>query len=230
MKLGTLLLFSENESVLTTLFFFGNLLEVLVNDSNSKHNTSSRTNSTHEVSKDAQSTDANTTESSSSCNVAAQIANHRFLTEATFKHHVLIHQLASNVTGCGSRHINPDAGEERARTHNKEAIEEAVEGVTEDVGPGARRRNVVSQTTDRSRVTLHVILLPLAKEANEKVALELAVKHLREEVQVGDEGCLQNDRDVRSIEQLDWVRSLVATNTFGGNSQFDAETLEVNNN
>jgi len=89
-----------------------------------------------------------------------------------------------------------------------------VERVTEDVGPGARWRNVVSQATDRSRVALHVVFLPFAKEANENVSLELAVKDLREEVQIGDKGSLQNDGNVRSVEQLNRVRSLVATDTF----------------
>jgi len=78
-------------------------------------------------------------------------------------------------------------------------------------------------------MALHVVFLPFSEERDEDVALELAVKNLREEVQVGDEGRLQNDGDVAGVEQLNGVRSFVATNSAGGDSQFNAETLEVNN-
>jgi len=42
--------------------------------------------------------------------------------------------------------------------------------------------------------------LPLADEPNEEIASELAVEDLTEEVEVGDESRLQNDRDVGSVE------------------------------
>ena len=54
-------------------------------------------------------------------------------------------------------------------------------------------------------MTLHVVLLPLADEAHEEVASELAVQHLGEEVEVGNEGSLQDDRDVGGVEELDRV-------------------------
>lgn len=75
------------------------------------------------------------------------------------------------------------------------------------------RRDVVGQTSDRRRVTSHIILLPLAEEAHKVVALKASVQDLTEEVQVRDEGSLQNDRDVRSIEELDREGSLVASHT-----------------
>ena len=77
-------------------------------------------------------------------------------------------------------------------------------------------------------MALHVVFLPLAEERNEVVALESAVKHLWEEVQVGDEGSLQNDGDVASVEKLDGVSLLVATNATGSHSQFNTETLKLN--
>ena len=54
-------------------------------------------------------------------------------------------------------------------------------------------------------MALHVILLPLSNEANEEVSSELAMKDLREEVEVRYEGCLQDDRDIGGVEQLDRV-------------------------
>lgn len=40
------------------------------------------------------------------------------------------------------------------------------------------------------------MVLPLTKEVDDKVALELLVQDLREEVQVRHEGSLQDDGDV----------------------------------
>ena len=61
----------------------------------------------------------------------------------------------------------------------------------------------------------HVVFLPLSDEAHEEVALELAMKHLWEEVQVGDESSLEDDWDVGGVEKLDWERSGVASDTSG---------------
>ncbi len=85
-------------------------------------------------------------------------------------------------------------------------------------------------------MTSHIVLLPLANEGHEEVALELSVKYLTEEVKVRHKGSLQNDRDVRGVEQLDWVRSFVATNASAGKLKLNTETLmkklakEVGNN
>jgi hypothetical protein len=46
------------------------------------------------------------------------------------------------------------------------------------------------------RSASHVKFLPLADEANEEVASELAVEHLTEEVQVRNDSGLQNNWDV----------------------------------
>ena len=88
-----------------------------------------------------------------------------------------------------------------------------MEGISLNIEEILGRRDVISQSTNGSRVTCHVILLPLSKERHEEVTLELAVEHLTEEVEVGDESCLQNDWDVGSVEKFDRVLSLVATDT-----------------
>ena len=87
--------------------------------------------------------------------------------------------------------------------------------VTLEVEEITRWRNVVGKTADWCRMACHVVLLPFADEADEEVSSELAVKHLREEVKVGNEGSLENDWDVRCVEQLHWERSRVASNTSG---------------
>jgi hypothetical protein len=74
-------------------------------------------------------------------------------------------------------------------------------------------------------VASHVVVLPLAQEANEEVALELAVKNLGEEVQVGDDSGLEDDGDVRGIEQLDGVRVRLASLALALELKFNAEAL-----
>ena len=71
----------------------------------------------------------------------------------------------------------------------------------------------------------HVKLLPLAEEADKEVALELAMQHLGQEVQVGHEGGLQDDGDVRGVEQLDWEWLGDATHLSILESQLNTESL-----
>ena len=54
-------------------------------------------------------------------------------------------------------------------------------------------------------MTSHIIVLPFSKESNENVSSELSSQNLCEEVDVGNESSLEDDWDVGSIEQLDWV-------------------------
>ena len=75
-------------------------------------------------------------------------------------------------------------------------------------------------------MSLHVKFLPLSKETNEEVALEFAVEDLREEVQVGDEGSLEDDWDVRGVEQLDWVWVGLTSDSLVLELKFDTEALK----
>ena len=88
---------SENECVCTFFFFFGYLLEVLVNDGDCQQDTSTRANSPHEVCKDGKCTDAASTESCCSWNVPVQVLDHRVFS-LTINHQFLVHQLPSNVS------------------------------------------------------------------------------------------------------------------------------------
>jgi hypothetical protein len=51
------------------------------------------------------------------------------------------------------------------------------------------------------------------------------MKDLREEVEVGDEGCLENDGDVGGIEELDGVRLLVTLHLAAGYLNLNTEAL-----
>ena len=67
------------------------------------------------------------------------------------------------------------------------------------------RADVIGQSTDWSSVSSHIIVLPLPEERHNEVAYELSSQNLGEEVNVRHEGTLQDDWDVGSIEQLNWV-------------------------
>jgi hypothetical protein len=71
----------------------------------------------------------------------------------------------------------------------------------------------------------HVILLPLSKQVHKEVSFELLGKDLREEVEVGDEGSLENDGDVGGVEELNGIRLFVALHFPGAHSDLNAETL-----
>ena len=101
-----------------------------------------------------------------------------------------------------------------------------MEGVSLDVEEVSWRTDVVGKATNRSRVSSHVVLLPLSKEAHKEVTLELAVEHLGEEVEVGNEGSLENDGDVGGVEELDWEGLGEATDLSVLQSQFNTESLK----
>ena len=67
---------------------------------------------------------------------------------------------------------------------------------------------------------------PDAQEIDEEVAGELDGQHLRDDVEVGDEGGLEDDRDVGRVEQFDGVRGVLAAITGALDGQVDAETLK----
>lgn len=68
--------------------------------------------------------------------------------------------------------------------------------------------------------------MPLAEEANEEIALKLAMQHLRYEVQVAYEGRLQDDGYVTSIEELDGVGETLASHTLAVELKLNSEALE----
>ena len=67
--------------------------------------------------------------------------------------------------------------------------------------------------------------MPLAEEANEEIALKLAMQHLRYEVQVAYEGRLQDDGYVTSIEELDGVGETLASHTLAVELKLNSEAL-----
>lgn len=90
-----------------------------------------------------------------------------------------------------------------------------------------RRADVVSETTDWGLVTCHVIVLPLSKESYDEVASELLSQDLSEEVYVANECSLQNDWDVRGVEEVYWEWLSVTLGLTGSQLELNLEVLEI---
>lgn len=69
--------------------------------------------------------------------------------------------------------------------------------------------------------------LPNTKETNEQVVRETASQHLGHDEHVGSESGLQHDGHVGGVEELDGVRTALATEAVRLDGNFDAEALEV---
>jgi hypothetical protein len=59
-----------------------------------------------------------------------------------------------------------------------------VEWIFENINKISWRRDVIGKTTNRGRMSMHVILLPLSKERDDEVSFEFLVENLREEVEI----------------------------------------------
>ena len=71
----------------------------------------------------------------------------------------------------------------------------------------------------------HVIVLPLSEETNNEVASELSSQDLGEEIDVGNEGTLENDWNVGSVEEFDWVWLSETSHLSAAQAQLDSESL-----
>mmetsp|Transcript_72030 Transcript_72030/g.201041 ORF Transcript_72030/g.201041 Transcript_72030/m.201041 type:complete len:317 (-) Transcript_72030:255-1205(-) len=103
-----------------------------------------------------------------------------------------------------------------------------MEGILPDVGNVAGRGHVVRQASHGDRLAAVVLLLPLAEQVDQHVRLEAPVQQLREEVQIRHERRLQDDGDVRGVEQLDRIGPLLAADLLVLHTQVHTEALEVN--
>lgn len=66
---------------------------------------------------------------------------------------------------------------------------------------------------------------PSTKQINQEVATETCGEHLGDDVQVGDQGGLQDDGDVGGVEELDGVRVVLPTVASWLDGQINSESL-----
>lgn len=79
-------------------------------------------------------------------------------------------------------------------------------------------------------MTSHIIVLPFSEKWHDEVTSEFSSQDLGEEINVWNECCLQNDWDVGSVEQLDWIWLSESSHLSGTKAKLNTETLEVNDN
>lgn len=77
-------------------------------------------------------------------------------------------------------------------------------------------------------MSCHIIFLPFTEKTYKEVALEFLIKDLGEEIEIGNECSLEDDGNVRSIEQLDRIRLLVTLNSSAAHCNFYSESLFEN--
>lgn len=142
--------------------------------------------------------------------------------------HLLITELLGNIRGAGARDIDPSLGEQGASSQDEGQVEDGVEGIQQNLLQRARRRNVVSQSTNGDCLTSvgTLDLTPSTQEADEEVGGESLVQELRDEVQVGHEGRLQDDGDVAGVEQLDGVAATLTALFLVLHGDVDTEALQ----
>ena len=139
-------------------------------------------------------------------------------------HHLLLTQLLGHVLGAVAGHVDPGLAEEGEGAEHEGDVEDGVDWVRQHQAQRLRQRQVVAETANGVGAAAAGVI-PDAEQV--EVAGELDAEPLRDHVEVGDEGALQDDRDVAGVEQLDGVAAVLAAVTGRLDRQVDTEALEV---
>ena len=99
-----------------------------------------------------------------------------------------------------------------------------MDGIFEDVSKGLRWGQVVAESANGVGPAAAGIG-PHAQQVDKEVSSELDGHHLRDDVQVGDEGRLQNDGNVGGVKQLDGIRGVLTAIAGTLDGQVHAESL-----
>ena len=145
----------------------------------------------------------------------------------TLDDHLLLLELSRNVSGGRTRNFDPSLREEGASREHEGDIEDGVKWVSRYIGQRGRRGDVIHQTTGGNELAVTFAFLPATKELNEEVTTISLVQELRDEVEVGNQRRLQDDRHVGCVEELDGIVRNVATVLLRLDRQIDAEALKV---
>jgi len=105
-----------------------------------------------------------------------------------------------------------------------------VERVIEEFGEFSRGGNIISKSGNGDGSTSHFDILPLSNKLDKEVSLESFMEHLREEIEIRNKGSLQDNRDIRSVEQFNRVGSSVTSDFHVFDGEFNSESLEIDNN
>jgi hypothetical protein len=192
-----------------------------------KENTSTAAKSTKKVRGNGKSTNAGTTEGSSSGDDPLELLVHALLTVASH-HKTLILQLLGDVTRGRARDFDPGLGEESTSNQHEGNVDSGVNRVEKRLLEVKGRRHVVSNTRGSIKLGGSLAGLPDTEELNQDVLREARVQHLADKEDVGAQGGLEHDGHVRGIEEADGVRSTHSTLAGRLDGDLHTEALEVN--
>mmetsp|Transcript_81 Transcript_81/g.192 ORF Transcript_81/g.192 Transcript_81/m.192 type:complete len:411 (-) Transcript_81:116-1348(-) len=141
--------------------------------------------------------------------------------------HLIVPELLGHVPRTGARDFDPRLGEEGAGRENEDQIKHRVKGVVNDLGEGSGRRDVVGDASDGDGGSASLDVLPFAQDAHQDVGGCAVVEELGDEVEVGDQGGLEDDGHVGGVEELDGVGALLSAVLLVLDGEDDAPALEV---
>jgi len=118
-----------------------------VDDGDSHEDTSSASDSTHQIGNDGQETEDSSTKSSGSRDDALELLVHGTLTVSSHNH-LLFLELLGNVPGAASGNFNPGLGEQRTGGQREGDVDERVDWVEEGRGQSVGGRHVIGDATD----------------------------------------------------------------------------------
>lgn len=199
-------------------------------DGDRQKNTGSTSDGTHEIGDDGQGTDAHTSECSGGRDVSVQDMDQSGVT-VSLHDHLVVSKLLGNITSRRSRDLNPCLTEKSTGSQDEGQVEDGVERIVNDLRKRSRRRNVVSDSSNRDLLSHGSFdILPLSEKTDQDVGRGTVVQKLGDEVQVGNKSRLKDDRHVGCVEKLDGVVSLLSTVLLVLDRKIDTPSLEVDDN
>jgi hypothetical protein len=202
-------------------------LEVLVDDGDREQDSGTGTDGSHEVGEHGEGTNAHSTEGGGNWDVLVQ-HTHQASVAVAFHDHVLVAQLLGNVARGRARHFDPGLTEQGATGQDERQVEDGTERIAQYRGQAPWWGNVVRQPTDGDALALAALdVLPPSEQTDDDVGRVAFVQELRDEVQVGHQSGLQDDRHVAGVEQFDRVGPLLATLLVVLDWELQTEPLEV---
>mmetsp|Transcript_14521 Transcript_14521/g.24067 ORF Transcript_14521/g.24067 Transcript_14521/m.24067 type:complete len:368 (+) Transcript_14521:211-1314(+) len=212
----------------TIFLFLEEGLVELVDDSDGQEDTGTCTDSSHKVSNDRQGANTHTSKGSRGRDVTVENMNQGRIT-VSLHYHLVVTQLLGNITSGSTGDFNPSLGEEGAGGKDEDQVKDGMEWIVDDLGQGSRRRDVVGNSSDWDHGSGSLNFLPLSEQTHEDVGWGTVVEELGDEVKVGNQRSLKDNRHVGSVEKLDWVVSLLSTVLLVLDRKVDTPSLEVDN-
>lgn len=219
-------IYEQSSSSFVLSFVLDDFFVQTVDNVDSEEDTSSWANGAQEIGENGQKTDADTSQGGGSQDVLFKFLVGSFI-GVSLQEHTFFLEPGGNFLGSLSRDFNPGSAEECTWANNEKNVDNSMDRISNGFKESPGWGDVIDQTSNRCKLALSSSFLPVAENTSHESSLEIPVKHLGEEIQVGYQGGLQDDGDVRCVEQSDRIRSLWWSFVIA-QSQINVESLEEN--